>query len=185
MSISPRQRLDDVVRATDNLPFGGTDCALPMIEVKKHGWEIDTFVVYTDSETWAGGIHPVQALRQYPERTGIAAKLVVVGMASDGFTIADPVDAGLLDVVGFDMATPSLISDFATHVGIGGWRDIAIPLCAFRGSGGVLIQEPSRRRTTSRFALPGAAVSLRIAAPRQKHRNPRLRTVAGRHRPRV
>ena len=55
----------------------------------------------------------MQALRQYRERTGIAAKLVVVGMASDGFTIADPADTGILDVVGFDTATPGLISDFA------------------------------------------------------------------------
>lgn len=27
--ISPRQRLDDVLKNTDNIPFGGTDCALP------------------------------------------------------------------------------------------------------------------------------------------------------------
>jgi 60 kDa SS-A/Ro ribonucleoprotein len=99
-----------------------------MIEAKKYGWEIGTFVVYTDSETWAGDIHPVHALRQYRERTGIAAKLVVVGMASNGFTIADPVDAGMLGVVGFDTATPGLISDFAACVGIGGWRDRRTPV---------------------------------------------------------
>ena len=28
---SPRQRLDDAVRAVSDLPFGGTDCALPML----------------------------------------------------------------------------------------------------------------------------------------------------------
>jgi len=38
--------------------------------------------------------------------------LVVVGMVSNGFSIADPTDAGMLDVVGFDTATPALISDF-------------------------------------------------------------------------
>jgi len=113
LSISPRQRLDDVVQATSRLPFGGTDCALPMLEAGRQGWHVDTFVVYTDSETWAGRIHPAQALRQYREQTGIAAKLVVVGMASNGFTIADPDDAGMLDVVGFDTATPDLITDFA------------------------------------------------------------------------
>ena len=32
LAISPRQRLDDVVDATSRLPFGGTDCALPMVE---------------------------------------------------------------------------------------------------------------------------------------------------------
>jgi len=113
LSISPRQRLDDVVKSITGIPFGGTDCALPMVEALKHRWAVDTFVVYTDSETWAGEIHPAQALRQYRERMGIAAKLVVVAMASNGFTIADPDDAGMLDVVGFDAATPQVITDFA------------------------------------------------------------------------
>jgi 60 kDa SS-A/Ro ribonucleoprotein len=34
-------------------------------------------------------------------------------MTSTGFTIADPEDAGTLDVVGFDSAAPQVISDFA------------------------------------------------------------------------
>ena len=114
LPISPRQRLDDVVKVVEGLPFGGTDCALPMVEALKHRWAVDVFVVFTDSETWAGDIHPAQALRAYRERTGIAAKLVVVAMASNGFTIADPDDAGMLDVVGFDAATPRVISDFAS-----------------------------------------------------------------------
>ncbi|HEX6370186.1 MAG TPA: TROVE domain-containing protein [Longimicrobium sp.] len=113
LSISPRQRLDDVVQSISSFPFGGTDCALPMMEAEKHRWPVDVFVVYTDNETWAGSIHPAQALRRYRERMGIAAKLVVVAMASNGFSIADPDDAGMLDVVGFDAAAPQLIADFA------------------------------------------------------------------------
>lgn len=113
LAISPRQRLDDVVRAVSGLPFGGTDCALPMTEALRFGWEVELFVVYTDSETWAGRMHPSQALRDYRERTGIPAKLVVVGMASNGFSIADPDDPGMLDVVGFDAAAPRLIAEFA------------------------------------------------------------------------
>jgi len=113
LAISPRQRLDDVLAATAGLAFGGTDCALPMLEARSRGRKVDAFVIYTDSETWAGAVHPVQALRQYREATGIAAKLVVVAMASNGFTIADPGDPGMLDVVGMDAATPALIGDFA------------------------------------------------------------------------
>jgi 60 kDa SS-A/Ro ribonucleoprotein len=75
--------------------------------------EIDTFVIYTDSETWAGDIHPAQALRQYREQSGIPARLVVVGMVSNGFSIADPQDPGMLDVVGFDTSAPAVISGFA------------------------------------------------------------------------
>jgi 60 kDa SS-A/Ro ribonucleoprotein len=113
LSLSPRQRLDDAVRTVSNLPFGGTDCALPMLYAQAKQREIDTFVIYTDSETWAGGIHPAQALRDYRRASGIEARLVVVGMVSNGFSIADPADTGMLDVVGFDTATPQLISDFA------------------------------------------------------------------------
>ena len=113
LSISPRQRLDDAVKTVSGLPFGGTDCALPMLYAQAMEREIDTFVIYTDSETWAGDIHPVQALRDYRHASGIDARLVVVGMVSNGFSIADPADPGMLDVVGFDTATPQLIADFA------------------------------------------------------------------------
>jgi 60 kDa SS-A/Ro ribonucleoprotein len=112
LPITPSMRLDDAVRATSGLPFGGTDVARPMLYALERGLKVDAFVVYTDSETWAGSIHPVQALRAYRERTGIAAKLAVVGMVSNGFSIADPEDAGMLDVVGFDTATPALLADF-------------------------------------------------------------------------
>ena len=72
------------------LPFGGTDCALPMLYASEKGLQVDAFVVMTDNETWAGNIHPVEALRDYRRKTGIPAKLVVVGMTSTGFSIADP-----------------------------------------------------------------------------------------------
>ena len=68
LSISPRQRLDDAVRAVSNLPFGRTDCALPMLYAQARRRKID---------------------------------------------IADPTDPEMLDVAGFDTATPQLISDFA------------------------------------------------------------------------
>jgi 60 kDa SS-A/Ro ribonucleoprotein len=113
LAISPRQRLDDAVKAVSDLPFGGTDCALPMLYATAKQRQVDTFVIYTDSETWAGDIHPAQALRAYRQASGIDARLVVVGMVSNGFSIADPADQGMLDVVGFDTATPQLISDFA------------------------------------------------------------------------
>ena len=113
LAISPRQRLDDVVKTVSDLPFGGTDCALPMLYARAQERAVDAFVIYTDSETWAGDIHPAQALQDYRRASGIDARLVVVGMVSNGFSIADPADRGMLDVVGFDTATPQLISEFA------------------------------------------------------------------------
>lgn len=114
LSISPRQRLDDVIRYVHGMDFGGTDCSLPMLYAEDQGEEFDAFVIYTDSETWAGKIHPAQAIRQYRKSFVPDARLVVVGMTSNGFTIADPKDPGMLDVVGFDTATPQIISDFVS-----------------------------------------------------------------------
>jgi 60 kDa SS-A/Ro ribonucleoprotein len=112
LNISPRQRLDDAIRAVSNLPFGGTDCALPMLWALQNGVEIDHFSVYTDNETWAGSMHPHQALEQYRQATGINARLSVVGMTATDFTIADPNDPGSMDVAGFDSAVPQLLADF-------------------------------------------------------------------------
>jgi 60 kDa SS-A/Ro ribonucleoprotein len=113
LPISPGQRLDDVMRMTQGVSFGGTDCAIPMIAAQQQNWEVDTFIVYTDNETWAGRIHPSQALAEYRRAMGNNSALVVVGMASNNFSIADPADSRMLDVVGFDTATPQVISEFS------------------------------------------------------------------------
>jgi 60 kDa SS-A/Ro ribonucleoprotein len=113
LPISPGQRLDDVMRMTQRVSFGGTDCAIPMIAAQQQGWEVDTFIVYTDNETWAGRIHPSQALAEYRRAMGNNSAFVVVGMASNNFSIADPADSRMLDVVGFDTATPQVISEFS------------------------------------------------------------------------
>lgn len=75
--------------------------------------DVDVFCVYTDPDTWSGVVQPAQVLREYREKTGIPAKLVVVGMVSSGFSIADPDDAGMLDAVGFDTGAPAVIAEFA------------------------------------------------------------------------
>jgi len=114
LPITPKQNLSDVMKLVKNRSFGGTDCSLPMIYAQKNKIPIDVFCVYTDNETWAGEIQPVEALRDYRRSTGIDSKLVVVGMTSTGFTIADPDDDGMLDLIGFDANCPSIISEFAS-----------------------------------------------------------------------
>jgi 60 kDa SS-A/Ro ribonucleoprotein len=102
-----------VLRYTRNVNFGGTDCALPMLYALEKALPVDVFVVLTDNETWAGRVHPVETLRGYRRKTGIPAKLIVVGMTSTRFSIADPEDGGMLDIVGFDSAAPAVMTDFA------------------------------------------------------------------------
>lgn len=113
LAISPRQRLDDAVRAVSNLPFGGTDCSLPMRYALDRDLEVDTFVIYTDNETWHGQVHPHQSLARYREATGIPARLAVVALTPTRFSIADPADPGQLDVSGFDSAVPNMLADFS------------------------------------------------------------------------
>ncbi len=114
VSITPRMRLDSVIRKLEKLPMGGTDCALPMRWAAKTRTPVDCFVIYTDNESWAGDVHVDQALNDYRQRMGINAKLVSVALSGDRFSVANPDDAGQLDVVGFDTATPNVISDFIT-----------------------------------------------------------------------
>ena len=113
LDLSPRRRLDDVVRSISNLPFGGTDCALPWTWALENGVEIDTIITLTDTETWAGPVHVHQAQRQYRERTGIPARSVAVGMTATRYTVNNPADPLGLDVAGFDSAVPQLIGDFS------------------------------------------------------------------------
>ena len=113
LALSERQRLDDVVRIIEQTTASRTNCAQPMLYALENKLEVDCFSIYTDNETRFGSVHPFQALKMYREHTGIPAKLVVAGMTSTSFTIADPSDAGMLDVVGFDAAAPAVIADFA------------------------------------------------------------------------
>jgi 60 kDa SS-A/Ro ribonucleoprotein len=112
VNLSPRMRLADVIKRVEAIPMGGTDCALPMLWAARNKLDVSGFITYTDSETWAGNIHPAQALRQYRSEFVGDAKAVVVGMTSNGFTLADPNDRGMMDVVGFDTSAPAVIADF-------------------------------------------------------------------------
>jgi 60 kDa SS-A/Ro ribonucleoprotein len=112
VNLSPRMRLAEVIKRIEAIPMGGTDCALPMVWAARNKLNVSAFITYTDSETWAGNIHPSQALRQYRNEFVGDAKAVVVGMTSNGFTLADPKDRGMLDVVGFDTSVPAVIADF-------------------------------------------------------------------------
>jgi len=126
LGIRANDTLDQVLRKTSSMNFGGTDCSLPMKWALKNNVEVDVFIVYTDNETWydGGGYswggqthndekHVFEALNQYRKKTGIDAKLVSVAMSPTNFSIVDPKDAGMLNVVGFDSSAPQIIHDFA------------------------------------------------------------------------
>jgi len=113
MPVSPRQRIDDVMRTAEAMQMGGTNCAVPMLEAAKHRVPVDVFEILTDNETWYGDIHPHQALDNYRQAMGIDARLQVVAFTPTKFSIAPPGDARCLDVSGFDAAIPVLLADHA------------------------------------------------------------------------
>ena len=109
----PMMSIDDALKLVE-MPFSSTDCALPMVRALENREPVDAFVIYTDSETYMGKIHPQVALEEYRRGMGINAKLIVVGMTSNCLTIADPNDLNTLNLAGFDTATPRIINDFIT-----------------------------------------------------------------------
>lgn len=111
VDISPEDRLDRASEAIGH-GLGMTNAALPFEDALERGLPVDAFVLLTDSETWAGAQHPVQALDRYRRATGIPAKLVVVAMAANQYSIADPSDALQMDVAGFDVTVPDVVAGF-------------------------------------------------------------------------
>ncbi len=120
LTISPRQRMDDVMKAIAYSDFGSTDCAAPMNWAYDNKERFDAFTVWTDNDTgtgsyYGGGRRSPQAsqrLVEYRKQMNVDAKLVVCATQAYDYSIADPMDSGQMDVAGFDTAVPNVISDF-------------------------------------------------------------------------
>lgn len=112
LDINERMSLEEVQKAITGLRFGSTDCAQPMLYALEKKIPVDVFMVFTDSETYHGRVHPTEALKRYRKEMGIDAKLIVFGMTATQFTIADPDDRGMLDIAGFDANSPEIVRAF-------------------------------------------------------------------------
>jgi 60 kDa SS-A/Ro ribonucleoprotein len=112
LKIRPGMSLSDAMEKCHNNAFGATDCSLPMQWAAKNKVAVDTFCVYTDNETNTGR-HASKEIENYRQKTGIPAKLVVIATSATKFSIANPDDAGMMDICGFDTSTPQIISDFS------------------------------------------------------------------------
>lgn len=113
LPLTQGMRLDQVMQVMGRVTMGATDCSLPMRQALASGWEVDTFVVITDNETRHGRQHPHEALADYRRKTGIPAKLVVMATTPTQFSIAQPDDPGMLDIVGFSPDVAKLITEFS------------------------------------------------------------------------
>ena len=112
LQIDPTESIEINLRRISSLPFQSTDISLPFRYSLTHGLDYDAFIVLTDNET-TFTTKPIDELRKYRTVMKIpSCKLVVVAMASNNFTIADPNDRNMLDVCGFDSSVPDVINEF-------------------------------------------------------------------------
>lgn len=112
LGISPNMDFATILRKTRDQNFGSTNPSALIEFARSRRMEIDTFMVITDNEVNSGR-HVHQTLRQYRTEINPNAKMVVMAVTSTGFTIADPQDRGMLDVVGFDSNAPKIVADFS------------------------------------------------------------------------
>jgi 60 kDa SS-A/Ro ribonucleoprotein len=108
LHIGSNDSMSEVLRKTRDNNFGWTN---PSLLIDKANYEIDGFIVITDNEVNHGN-HASLSMRNYRQKTGLDSKLIVMGMTATNFSIADPSDPGMLDVVGFDANVPKVVTDF-------------------------------------------------------------------------
>ena len=112
LDISPRRRLDDIIKHIGSLPFGRTDCALPFLYAKQHNLDIDAVVTMTDNETWAGHIHPFIALEQLQQNLGHPVSFAACAFTATDYSVANENETNQMNFVGLDGALPGVLSDF-------------------------------------------------------------------------
>ncbi|XP_069087725.1 RNA-binding protein RO60 isoform X2 [Pleurodeles waltl] len=111
-TVTAHMTLPQVLQEMSAITMGNTDCALPMAWAQRTNTAVDVFIVFTDNETNVQNTHPSLALKEYRKNMDIPSKLIVCGMTSNGFTIADPDDRGMLDICGFDSGALDVIRNF-------------------------------------------------------------------------
>lgn len=115
--IGPEDTVTTIMSRMDRMPFDNTDVSRPIKWAMEKDLEFDAFVVITDNET--GFENPSKVLQTYRDKTeNQGVKLVTMCMIANDRTVADPNDVDMLDVVGFDTASPKILSTF-----IGGFLD--------------------------------------------------------------
>lgn len=112
LDISKSCCLEENLACVKDNTFGNTDCALPFVWASDNKKEYDAIIVFTDNETNSNTIEPSMALDLYRNQTGINTKLVVLGLTSNEFSIANPDDPNMMDIAGFDSSIHDMIYEF-------------------------------------------------------------------------
>jgi 60 kDa SS-A/Ro ribonucleoprotein len=105
-----RSSIDEVLRNSPN--GGGTDCAQAFVHALNTKIKYDAIIILTDSETWAGQQHGLQALNAYRQTYNRDVKVVEVAMVANPSTTLPVDDKNILRVVGFDASVVDVIQKF-------------------------------------------------------------------------
>lgn len=112
LDVSSQYCLEENLMYVKEHTFGGTDCALPLAWASENNKEYDAVIIFTDNETNTNTVNPSITLQLYRNKMGINTKLIVVALTSNGFSIADPDDANMMDICGFDENMYDTIKEF-------------------------------------------------------------------------
>lgn len=113
LDLTPGASVEEALGRVAGLPFGRTDCSLPLTWARRHRLEVAGVITLTDLVISPTGAAVREALRRYREECNPSARLVTVGMGhSTAFGLADPEDPGMLDLAGFDTSVPLLLTEF-------------------------------------------------------------------------
>ena len=110
--IDAKAELNNVLKACQRSDWGMTDISMGILEALKYKRKYDAFVVITDNDV-NSGIKPSEAMKQYRDGMKMPnTKLAVVATLGTDYTVADPYDPLMMDIVGFDSHGPKILQDF-------------------------------------------------------------------------
>lgn len=111
LQITRRDDLKSAMKKTQG-NFGSTNPGSAIQYAITNKMDVDTFVFITDNDVNTGN-HPSKLLAEYRNKMKKPnAKMIVFGLTSSNFSIADPKDPLMLDCAGFSPDMTSLIQNF-------------------------------------------------------------------------
>lgn len=105
--------LSTSIKIFDHFPTGKSDCTMPIKWALDKSLIFDTFILFTDSETYNYNDQTGEVLNNYRISTkNKDVRLINVGMASNGFSISNPHDPSMIDITGLFRSAVKNIADF-------------------------------------------------------------------------
>ena len=93
---------------------GSTNCGAPVLHALRTKEAYDGIIIITDNDINMGD-HPVPLMAKYRSQIKPGAKMVVITTQVCNYSVADPRDPLMLDVVGVDASGPEIVLDFIAN----------------------------------------------------------------------